>query len=119
MYVCGRVCVCGTSRTADVTVTKIAGYVRVRNLMNLRFFSSYFGHSYFLGYAHFLHAGYICTYTLTGCATPTSGALVWSLAIDRCSDFDYIRMDMSEQHANMKDSPSQAVTCYLSAAIHE
>ena len=35
-----------------------------------------------------------------------------------CSDFDYIRMDMSEQHANLKDSPSQTVTCYLSAAIH-
>ena len=36
-----------------------------------------------------------------------------------CSDFDYIRMDMSEQHAKMKDSLSQTVTCYLSAAIHE
>ena len=35
-----------------------------------------------------------------------------------CSDFDYIRMDISEQHANTKDSPSQTVTCYLSAAIH-
>ena len=28
------VCVWGTSRTADVSVTKIAGYVRVRILMN-------------------------------------------------------------------------------------
>ena len=37
----------------------------------------------------------------------------------KCSDFDYIRMDMSEQHANMKDSLSQTVTCYLSAAIRE
>ena len=35
------------------------------------------------------------------------------------SDFDYIRMDMSEQHANMKDSPSQTVTCYHRVAIHE
>ena len=25
------------------------------------------------------------------------------------SDFDYIRMDISEQHANMKDSPSHSV----------
>ena len=36
-----------------------------------------------------------------------------------CSDFDYIRMHISEQHANMKDSPSQTVTCYLSAAMYE
>ena len=28
----------------------------------------------------------------------------------RCSDFDYIRMDMSEQHANVRDSPSHTVT---------
>ena len=41
------------------------------------------------------------------------------LFITVCSDFDYIRMDMSEQHANMKDSLSQTVTCYLSAAIHD
>ena len=34
-----------------------------------------------------------------------------------CSNFDYIRMDISEQHANMKDIPSQTVTCYLSAAM--
>ena len=27
-----------------------------------------------------------------------------------CSDFDYIRMDMSEQHANVRDSPSHTVT---------
>ena len=37
MCVCGRVCVCvwqPTLKTADVTVTKITGYVRVRILMN-------------------------------------------------------------------------------------
>ena len=27
-----------------------------------------------------------------------------------CSDFDYIRMDMSEQHANVRDSPAHTVT---------
>ena len=32
---CGRACVCkSTPRTIDVTVAKIAGYVRVRILMN-------------------------------------------------------------------------------------
>ena len=36
MYV--DVCLIGNSRTADVTVTKIAGYVRVRILMNGSFF---------------------------------------------------------------------------------
>ena len=29
-----HVCLIGNSKTADVTVTKIAGYVRVRILMN-------------------------------------------------------------------------------------
>ncbi len=40
------VCVCvwkSTPRMADVTVTKIAGYVRVRILMNRCFFSRIFG----------------------------------------------------------------------------
>ena len=34
MCVCVAVCAAIDSRTADVTVTKIAGYVRVRILMN-------------------------------------------------------------------------------------
>ena len=41
------------------------------------------------------------------------------LFFSQCSDFNYIRMDMSEQHANMKDGLSQTVTCYLGAEIHE
>ena len=32
---------------------------------------------------------------------------------NHCSDFDYIRMDISDQHANMKDSPFQMITCYF------
>ncbi len=46
-----RVCVCvwqSTPRTADVTVTKIASYVRVRILVNRSFFSRIFGiHSFY------------------------------------------------------------------------
>ena len=42
-----------TPKTADVTVTKIAGYVRVCILMNQWFFS-YFWHSKFLRYGHFV-----------------------------------------------------------------
>ncbi len=37
---------------ADVTVTKIAGYVRVRILMNRRFFSNFWD-SYFSSYGEF------------------------------------------------------------------
>ena len=42
-----------TPRTADVTVTKTGGYVCARILMT-RWFSSYFWHSYFLRYGHFV-----------------------------------------------------------------
>ena len=34
----------------------------------------------------------------------------WNGKFNKCSDFDYIRMDMSEQHANVRDSPSHTVT---------
>ena len=43
-----------TPRAADVTFTKIAGYVHVRIPMNQCFFSSYFWHSDFLRYGHFV-----------------------------------------------------------------
>ena len=43
-----------TPKTADVTVTKVAGYVRVRIVMNRWFFPSYSWHSYFLRYGHFV-----------------------------------------------------------------
>ena len=56
MCVCVWPCVCAcvwqpTPRTADVT--KIPGYVRIRILVNQWFFS-YFWHSYFLRYGHFV-----------------------------------------------------------------
>ena len=50
------VCPCvwqSTSRTADVTVTKIAGYVRVRILMNRWFFFVFLAFILFLSYGHF------------------------------------------------------------------
>ena len=42
-----------TPKTADVTVTKIASYVRVRIVINRCFFSNCW-HSYFLRYGHFV-----------------------------------------------------------------
>ena len=54
MYVAGCVAVCQpTPRTADVTVTKIAGYVRVHIVMK-RWFFSYFWDSYFWTYGPFV-----------------------------------------------------------------
>ena len=51
---CGWPCMWqSTPRTADVTVTKIAGYVRACILTN-RWFFSYFWHSYLLRYGHFV-----------------------------------------------------------------
>ena len=48
LAVCVCVCVCkSTPITADVTVTKIAGYVRVRILMNRWFFRIFGIHSFY------------------------------------------------------------------------
>ena len=73
-----RVCVCAcvracvwksTPRTADVTVTKIAGYVRVRILMNRGFFSNFWHSEFFKILSTFtrrvhmhLHAHKLCTH---------------------------------------------------------
>ena len=57
-----------TPITADVTVTKIAGYVCVRILMNRGFFL-YFWHSYFLRYSHFVE--YINIYACNELMQPT------------------------------------------------
>ena len=54
--VCGMIQAGGrkeTPRTADVTVTKIASYVRVHILVNRCFFFSNFWDSYFSSYGEF------------------------------------------------------------------
>ena len=56
---------------ADVTVTKIAGYVRVRVLINPCVFS-YFWHSYFLTYGQFVE--YMNIYSTTAGLTKQCGS---------------------------------------------
>ena len=59
-----------TPTTADVTVTKLAGYVRVRILVN-RWFFSYFGDTYFRTYCPFVEymniyaASWLCTHDVS------------------------------------------------------
>ena len=74
LCVCACVCACvwqPTPRTADVTVTKIAGYVRVRILMN----RSFFWHSYFLRYGHFVE--YMNMHAMNMWLTDASGRWLW------------------------------------------
>ena len=59
-----------TPITADVTVTKIAGYVHVRILMNRCFFS-YFWHSYIERYGNFVE--YMNMHA-AGCLTKQCGS---------------------------------------------
>ena len=62
-----------TPTTADVTVTKIAGYIRVRILMNRWFFLSYFWHSYFLRYGHFVE--YMNMHAMNWCSCGCGGGV--------------------------------------------
>ena len=89
MHVAVWLAVCVWKRTpitADVTVTKIAGYVRVRILMHESMIFSYLWPSQFLRNGqfvrngHFLHAGYTCMH-LTPAALTRAEPCDWSAGI--------------------------------------
>ena len=76
-----------TPKTADVTITKIAGYVRVRILMNL-WFCPYFWHSHFLRYGHFVEYAYMSTWQKSNDGDfpyrqRTSAHLEWTSCVHR------------------------------------
>ena len=85
-------CVCvgdwqPTPKTADVTVTKFAGYVRVRILMN-RWFFSYVWHSLFLRYGHFVE--YMTMHEMNWC----SGRWFCGRRIGLCTNAGAARMPL-------------------------